>query len=470
VAGDGFLLVAACALAVQTGPGTRQYGSAAGFAVTCVIILGTRGQYRFRLGASIVSAFSRIVIATGMAAMAIISVSASVTANSHPVGLAARLWIYATVLLTAGSALLALQTRRLRRHAVVLRPTLVIGAGRVGRTIARRLRDRPELGLDPVGFIDDEPRAGAEDELPVLGGAADLSTLIIRHEVTHVIITFSRTTDANLRRLIRAGRQLGAEMLVVPRIYEEMTNRLTVERVAGIPLMHAKRPDPQGWQFAIKHGADRVVASVMLVLLAPMLAMISALVRLSSPGPILFRQRRIGRDGTEFTMLKFRTMDGSPSDRGEADAAWAARIRGEVPPCVGEADRSTPVGRFLRRTSLDELPQLVNVLRGDMALVGPRPERTGYVREFENLVYRYGDRHRVKSGITGWAQVQQLRGETSLTDRVEWDNYYIDNWSLGLDLKILLLTVPAAFGPKTARGQRPNAATSERAQPATISR
>ncbi len=169
-----------------------------------------------------------------------------------------------------------------------------------------------------------------------------------------------------------------------------------------------------------------------------MLAACALAVRMSSPGPILFRQRRVGRDGCEFMMLKFRTMRGDPSQAGEADAGWAAQIRGDragAQPTATSVDRTTSVGRVLRTLSIDELPQLINVLRGDMSVVGPRPERVGYVREFERVIDGYGDRHRVKSGMTGWAQVNGLRGQTSIADRVEWDNYYIQNWSLGLDLQ-----------------------------------
>ena len=159
--------------------------------------------------------------------------------------------------------------------------------------------------------------------------------------------------------------------------------------------------------------------------------------RLSSPGPIFFRQRRVGRDGRSFDLLKFRSMRGSAAAEGGA----SSRAAGRAPGGVEGVDRRTRVGRFLRRTSLDELPQLLNVLRGEMSLVGPRPERPEFVELFGHDIDRYGDRHRVKSGITGWAQVHGLRGQTSLADRVEWDNYYIENWSLWLDLKILLMTV-----------------------------
>jgi lipopolysaccharide/colanic/teichoic acid biosynthesis glycosyltransferase len=182
-------------------------------------------------------------------------------------------------------------------------------------------------------------------------------------------------------------------------------------------------------------------------------------VKATSPGPVFFRQSRIGLDGREFDILKFRTMRVAEPGQ-ENDAAWAASVLGggadagacasasAEPPAV--VDRRTPIGRFLRRWSIDELPQLLNIARGDMSLIGPRPERTGYVRTFEQHIHRYGDRHRVKSGLTGWAQVHGLRGETSLSDRIEWDNWYIENWSPWLDLKILALTVPALLSGRGA--------------------
>jgi exopolysaccharide biosynthesis polyprenyl glycosylphosphotransferase len=281
--------------------------------------------------------------------------------------------------------------------------------------------------------------------------------------VTHVIITFSLLSDAAIRPLMQRCKQLGTQVLIVPRLYEEMTQRLTIEHVGAVPLIRVEQPDPSGWQFAVKYALDRVLAVFSLMVLSPLLLVIAILVRLSSDGPVLFRQRRVGLDGRAFTMLKFRSMRGEPDEAGEADANWAAAILGEF---TGELpkpiDRTTGFGRVMRKFSLDELPQLINVLRGDMSIVGPRPERVGYARDFESLVYRYGDRYRVKSGITGWAQVQKLRGETSLSDRVEWDNFYIENWSLWLDLMILLMTFPAAlrggilpeadsFGPNDAQ-------------------
>jgi lipopolysaccharide/colanic/teichoic acid biosynthesis glycosyltransferase len=225
---------------------------------------------------------------------------------------------------------------------------------------------------------------------------------------------------------------------------------VSYDTVGGLPLMSFTMVDPRGAQFAIKHALDRVFALLLLVVLAPIILGSAVAVRLSSPGPILFGQRRVGRDGKAFHLYKFRSMRLEPGriDPSEDDDAGPSEFlmgRDTAPGGVEGKDRRTAVGRFLRRCSLDELPQLVNVLRGEMSLVGPRPERPEFVELFREDIVRYGDRHRVKSGITGWAQVHGLRGQTSLAERVEWDNYYIANWSLGLDVKILTLTLAVLF-------------------------
>jgi exopolysaccharide biosynthesis polyprenyl glycosylphosphotransferase len=218
-----------------------------------------------------------------------------------------------------------------------------------------------------------------------------------------------------------------------------MNERAMLDHLGGVPVVALRSVDPLGWEFTVKHALDRVIAAFALLLLGPLLAAIALLVKLSSPGPALFRQRRVGRDGREFDLLKFRTMRLGP------DPALFELKAGLAPGGVEGDDRRTRVGCFLRAASLDELPQLINVLRGEMSIVGPRPERPAFVERFVAEVDRYDRRHRVKAGITGWAQVRGLRGQTSICDRVEWDNFYIQNWSLWLDLKILALTLAEVF-------------------------
>jgi exopolysaccharide biosynthesis polyprenyl glycosylphosphotransferase len=245
---------------------------------------------------------------------------------------------------------------------------------------------------------------------------------------------------------VRRCDELGLEVSLVPRLFESINVRAEIEHIGGMPLFRLRTVRPKGWQFAVKHALDRVAAAVLILLLTPLLAISIVAVKLSSRGPVFFRQRRVGRDGRPFDLLKFRSMR-MPGDARNTERVTLLLPEDTAPGGVEGADRRTAVGRLMRRLSIDELPQLFNVLRGDMSIVGPRPERPEFVELFERRVQRYEDRHRVKSGITGWAQVHGLRGKTSLSDRIEWDNYYIENWSLKLDLKILLMTISAVFRP-----------------------
>ena len=232
---------------------------------------------------------------------------------------------------------------------------------------------------------------------------------------------------------------MGIRALVVPRFFERVPSRLSIEHVGGLPLLELHATSPRSFQYAVKYALDRVVGALLLLVLAPVLIVTAVAVRISLSRPILYPQTRVGLDGRSFSMLKFRTMR-------QVHAVDDA-VQEFQPECapggVEGLDRRTRIGGFLRATSLDELVQLVNVVKGEMSLVGPRPERPEYVEYFAEHVHRYDDRHRVKGGITGWAQIHRLRGKTSIQDRVEWDNYYIENFSLWLDLKILLLTIPA---------------------------
>jgi exopolysaccharide biosynthesis polyprenyl glycosylphosphotransferase len=375
--------------------------------------------------------------------MAVLTLRALLTEPSDLAAQVIRPWAFATVYVAAGRVALHWSQSQARRRGESLRPTLIVGAGRIGRLTAKRLLEHPELGLRPIGFLDKEP-LDAQDGgvvLPVLGASWDLDRVVEEHGVQQVIVTFSTAPDEVLLRLFRRCEELGASVAFVPRLFEKVTGRLTVDYLGGLPVLSARAPDPRGLQFAVKYATDRLLAATLVLLAAPVVLAASLGVLLTLGRPVFFRQRRIGRDGREFEMLKFRTMRAKVEPE-ELDV--------ELPPDTAPGgvegeDRRTPFGAFLRRTSLDELPQLFNVLKGDMSLIGPRPERPQFVGLFEQSVYRYGDRHRVKSGITGWAQVNGLRGKTSLADRVEWDNYYIENWSLWLDLKIALLTAVAVL-------------------------
>ena len=422
--------------------------------------------YTTRLRVQLLEDVPRVVASTAIAAMAVIALRL-IFENDGYAADTVYFWMLAGSCLLIGRGATHVAQARERRRGIGERATLIVGAGKVGHLTAKRLLERPELGLRPVGFLDKEPLDLGERSigLPVLGASWDLDRIISEHGVEHVIVTFSTAPDQVLVALTNRCWERGVSVSLVPRLFEVEGSRITAEHLGGLPLIALDVTDPKGWQFTLKYAIDRVIAGAVLLFALPLFAMIALSVLVTMGRPIFYRQQRVGRDGHVFEMLKFRTMRGRPEQSGEADVDWAAREMngsgglggvvsthgaGErsgngagdqsVQSAGSAADRRTPLGRFLRKFSLDELPQFVNVLRGDMSLVGPRPERASYVEQFQNTVYRYGDRHRVKSGITGWAQVNGLRGKTSLADRVEWDNHYVSHWSPWLDIRILMMT------------------------------
>jgi exopolysaccharide biosynthesis polyprenyl glycosylphosphotransferase len=418
--------------------------------VAVCILLAVRGLYKDTIQLRLIDGLGQVIAATSLAAISVIAVAALVDPGAQPAPLVARAWLFGTVYLAGGRILLAWAQRRARKTRLTAKPTLIVGAGQIGAHVERRLASQPELGLRPVGYLDADPPPPdmvPDRRAPVLGSPSDLGAVAAATGARHVVLGFSTAPDRLLIPLVRECEARGLEVSLVPRLFESVNVRVALDHLGGLPLFGLHSIDPKGWQFAVKHVVDRVAAATLLLLLLPILASLAAAVKLSSPGPILFRQRRIGRDGRDFEILKFRSMrpDGYGPSPATAPANLVALPSDTGPGGVEGADRRTGVGALMRRTSLDELPQLLNVLRGEMSLIGPRPERPEFVDLFGSRIERYDDRHRVKSGITGWAQVNGLRGKTSLRDRVEWDNYYIENWSLSLDFKITLMTVGSLF-------------------------
>jgi exopolysaccharide biosynthesis polyprenyl glycosylphosphotransferase len=412
------------------------------FPLLVIVVLALRRMYS---PSAIIGGLDRaanVLLAVGIAALVSCGITGFINpADIEPTVALDELVLGALFVGVGRGALWVLRTRaRITRHAG--KRTLIVGTGDVAMLLDRRLHQLAELGLVPIGFVEPNPdRAGdpARRAEPILGTLEDLAEIVRTTGAEHVILAFSSAPDRGLRPVVRLCEELHIELSVVPRLFDETTNRIVLEHIGGLPVFALREVDPQGWQFALKHTFDRIGSLALLVILSPLLLVVAAAVKLTSPGPVLFRQRRLGRDGQVFDLLKFRSMrDAPPSRPADVDAEHG-------PGGVEGEDRRTPLGKWLRRTSIDELPQLLNVLRGEMSIVGPQPERPELVELFEEIVDRYADRHRVKSGITGWAQVHRLRGKTSMVDRVEWDNFYIQNWSLWLDFKILLLTPAALF-------------------------
>jgi exopolysaccharide biosynthesis polyprenyl glycosylphosphotransferase len=414
------------------------------FGCVVVALLSSRGHYRRRLDPRHLDTLRTIVTLTTVAVAFTITLRVIVGDISVGAEQDARLWALATVLLASSRSYITLAARRSARLMEHGEPTLIIGAGKVGQLTAQRLRAHPELGLRPIGFLDKEPLGSeARVDLPVLGASWDFDDVVAEHGVRHVIVTFSTAPTDVLVRLLNRCEQRSLRTSFVPRFFEKTTERFSVDRLGGLPLVSPHPANPYGRLFALKYALDRIGAAIAIAIFSPLLVALALGVLISSGRPILYRQERIGRDGRRFEMLKFRSM--RPAQ--DAEAVVVAQDSETAPGGVEGLDRRTRLGTFMRKTSLDELPQLFNVLRGEMSFVGPRPERPEYVDVFGRTIHRYGERHRVKSGITGWAQVNGLRGKTSVADRAEWDNYYIENWSLWFDFKILLQTVMAVVSP-----------------------
>ena len=338
----------------------------------------------------------------------------------------------ASVPAVLGGRMLSYKVVLARRAQAPLR-TLVVGGGEVAKRVIEALSRRDDYGLKVVGVVDDE--ALLEPDLlgaPVLGKASHLPTLLDSLDIDGVVVAFS-SSDAGTVGVIRAALDKGKSVWAIPRLFEFGGAAATSDNVWGIPIVRLSGPPSARGQWMFKRAVDVVASLFGLLVAAPLMALIAILIARESGRPILLRQERIGLDGRPFTCLKFRSM--RVADPGIEATDWAP-----------DEMRITRVGRWLRDSSMDELPQLLNVLRGDMSLIGPRPERPYFVHMFGQLYPRYNLRHRVPVGVTGLAQVNGLRGDTSIEERVVFDNYYIENWSLMEDLKILLRTVRSIKG------------------------
>jgi Undecaprenyl-phosphate glucose phosphotransferase len=318
--------------------------------------------------------------------------------------------------------------RHLRSNGFNQHFALIVGTGRVARKTARALRRASWMGIRTVGFVEDRGDRWTSD-LDVLGRFADLPEVIARYNVCHVFIALPMSRYDDARRVFDLLSQTMVEVRVVADVPNLAGLSLTTTNLDGLPVIGLRENPHVGLNLVVKRAMDIVLSSLALMVLSPVLLAISLAVRLTSRGPIFFSQERCGLNGKPFQMLKFRSMR-SDAEK-QTGAVWT----------VKNDPRRTRLGTFLRETSLDELPQLFNVLLGDMSLIGPRPERPVFIKQFSKTIPSYMARHRVKAGITGWAQVNGWRGNTSLRKRIQYDLYYITHWTPWLDFRILWLTV-----------------------------
>ena len=340
-------------------------------------------------------------------------------------------------ILVSGRVLLRMALRWLRSHGFNQRRIVIVGTEGLGEEVSRRLLASPWIGLQVEGFFSASPARHAEPGVPILGGLSDVAGYVEEEHIDQVWIALPLKDEHKLKSLLHALRHSVADIRFIPDIFGFRLLNHSVTEVVGFPVMNLSVTPMVGMNRVVKALEDRVLALLILILISPLLLVIALAVKLSSHGPVLFKQKRMGWDGQHFVVYKFRSMVEHREEGGKLTQA-----------SIGDA-RVTPLGGFLRRTSLDELPQFFNVLQGSMSIVGPRPHAIEHHQQFKGLVDDYMLRHKVKPGITGWAQINGWRGETDTIEkmrkRVEFDLYYIENWSLWFDLRIILLTVFRGF-------------------------
>nr|HID12506.1 undecaprenyl-phosphate glucose phosphotransferase [Anaerolineae bacterium] len=336
-------------------------------------------------------------------------------------------WGLTIVLVTAGRAMHARVRTELRRQGWGRDRVLIVGTGDVGRMIFQKIQSNTGLGYEVIGFVSTDGSKGVPLGAPILGHASDLAPIIDEHQVDEVIIALPEATHQEILMLISECERGKVTIKVFPDVFQIMASQVSIGDLGGLPLLTVRDIALRGWRRTAKRLVDIVGAACGLVLCSPLMMLMALLIKLDSRGPVFYAQERMGLDARPFQMLKFRSMRQDAEARGPG---WT----------VEDDPRVTRLGRIIRRINVDELPQLINVLIGEMSLVGPRPERPVYVSQFRRSIPRYMDRHWEKAGMTGWAQVNGLRGDTSIAERTKYDLWYIENWSLLLDFKILIRT------------------------------
>ncbi|MBL7074508.1 undecaprenyl-phosphate glucose phosphotransferase [candidate division KSB1 bacterium] len=348
----------------------------------------------------------------------------------------AILWVVSIVFVTVERAAVIRLRKRLYRSGVGTLNTAIVGSSQGGESLYQRIKDHPDLGYRVLGFVG--VTSNPERKELFLGTLDRLDEIIKEKGLDLLFIALTYQEHPSLMTILKKCEGVNIEFLVVPDMLELLTSQPEVTEISGIHLLTIKKVPISGWNAVLKRCFDVVLSAVSLVVLSPFFLVFSALIKLDSAGPVFYRQLRIGFDGKEFWMLKFRSM--KQDAESSTGPIWASQ----------NDQRVTKVGKFLRRLSLDEIPQLINVLNGEMSLVGPRPERPFFVKKFSNQVSKYLERHRVKSGMTGWAQVNGWRGNTSIEERTKFDVFYVENWSLVFDIKIILKTFWEIFTGKNA--------------------
>jgi exopolysaccharide biosynthesis polyprenyl glycosylphosphotransferase len=405
-------------------------------AVLTVPLLAGAGLYRPRLHLSFLDDLpvmgGRLLIAT--------SLVAGITGLRHRIETVDSFIRVAAIeipLVLLGRVIAYWIIRTARRTRFATHRAIVVGSGPIAADLIHVLARDSQYGLDVVGYVDEPGDRWLLNSL-WLGRVLDLQTALVRLEADVVLVADARAEENQFSEIIEASIGHTHDVLVVPRMSRFPTRNARQDHIGAIPVMRVRLPVLNGWRWRLKRTFDVTMSALAIALLSPVLLICAIAVRLEGGPGVLFRQERVGRNGNTFQVLKFRSM--RPRDENDSRTTWS----------IANDSRVGPVGKILRRTSLDELPQLWNILRGDMTIVGPRPERPHFVEQFSAEHPHYARRHRVPVGLTGLAQVSGLRGDTPIGDRARFDNYYIEHWSLWLDFKIIVRTLRELF---TAAGR-----------------
>jgi Undecaprenyl-phosphate glucose phosphotransferase len=401
--------------------------------LSLVVVFAFSHLYRLARMPSRIDEFYRIVASTTVATLVGVALASLLFKNStldidYSRGMVLYAWVFTIVFITVGRVAHAQIRAGLREKGWGRDRVLIVGTSDVGQMIFHKIQSNPGMGYEVVGLVEAGSKEGVLPGLPILGQAGSLASLINEHQVDEVIIALPEATHQEILTLISECERGKVTIKVFPDVFQYMAGQVTIGDLGGLPLLTVRDIALHGWRLVVKRLMDVVGSACMLVLLSPLLMLTALLVKLDSPGPVLYAQERMGLDGRLFMIFKFRSM------RTDAEAngpGWT----------VEDDPRTTRLGRLMRRINVDEFPQFINVLLGEMSLVGPRPERPVWVNQYRHSIPRYMDRHWEKGGITGWAQVNGLRGDTSISERIKYDLWYIENWSLLLDVKIIIRTV-----------------------------
>ena len=405
-----------------------------------VFIFNRRKLYQPRRTSTISDEFFAIVRVVTIGMLVVMSAAFFYRAFSYSRVVFAFLWITSIILISLGRfAVIEYEKRRYKR-GYGLRKAIIVGNNETANRTCDNLVRRRNLGYDVIGYFADVPsdEPSCLSSISYLGGIADASSFIKREGIEHVLIALTYKEHPQLYELVEACEGLNVEFMMVPDLLELMTSRVRIQELAGIPFLKIKEIPLTAWNRITKRVFDFIASLFILIITSPLFLLSMILIKATSRGSVFYIQERVGLDGRVFRLIKLRTM--TVDAEAETGPVWAKK----------DDPRVTSVGRILRGLSIDELPQLINVLRGEMSLVGPRPERPTFVEQFRLEVPKYLDRHRVKAGVTGWAQVNGLRQNAPIAERTKYDIYYIENWSLVFDLKIILQTVKVILFGKDA--------------------